>query len=137
MNPDLKGIRIPRLKEPIKINLFADDTNLYLSKDNHFDHTQETLQEWCQTSGMKFNIEKMEIIPISSENHRQQVMRSRKINQEDWEPISEKVRIAEDGDTVRSLGAWIGNNTNDITPWEAILDKTHKNLERWKKCTQR
>ena len=132
-NPDLKGIRIPGLKEPIKINLFADDTNLYLSKDDRFDHAQETLQEWCQTSGAKFNIEKTEIIPIGSEHHRQQVTRSRKINQEDQEPMNERVRIAEDGDAVRSLGAWIGNNTNDITPWEAILDKTHKNLERWKK----
>ena len=43
------------------------------------------------------------------------------------------MKIAEDGDTVRSLGAWIGNNTNDITPWEAVVDKTQKNLERWKK----
>lgn len=34
---------------------------------------------------------------------------------------------------VRSLGAWIGNNTDDLTPWEAIIDRTHKNLERWKK----
>ena len=75
-NLDLKGIRIPGLKEPIKINLFADDTNLYLSKGDRFDHAQETLQEWCQTSGVKFNIEKMEIIPIGSENHRQQVTRS-------------------------------------------------------------
>lgn len=34
---------------------------------------------------------------------------------------------------VRSLGAWIGNNTDNLTPWEAIIDRTHKNLERWKK----
>ena len=132
-NPNLKGIKIPRLTEPIKTNLFADDTNLYLSKEDHFDHAQETLNEWCKVSGMKFNIDKTEIIPIGSTTHRQQVTRTWKINQEDGNPMSDRVRIADDGDAVRSLGAWIGNNTNDITPWEAIVDKTQKNLERWKK----
>ena len=31
------------------------------------------------------------------------------------------------------LGAWIGNNTNGITPWEPIIDKAHKSLDRWNK----
>ena len=31
------------------------------------------------------------------------------------------------------LGAWIGNNTNDATPWELIIDRAHKNLELWNK----
>ena len=132
-NPNLKGIKIPGLTEPIKTNLFADDTNLYLSKEDRFDHAQETLNKWCKVSGAKFNIDKTEIIPIGSTTHRQKVTRTRKINQEDGNPMSGRVRIADDGDAVRSLGAWIGNNTNDITPWEAIVDKTQKNLERWKK----
>ena len=31
---NLKGIEIPGLEEPIKTNLFADDTNLYLSRED-------------------------------------------------------------------------------------------------------
>ena len=75
----------------------------------------------------------MEIILISSNAHRQQVIRTRKVNQDNVATLNERVKIAEDGDAVRSLGAWIGNNTNNITPWEAVVDKMHKNLERWKK----
>ena len=132
-NPYLKGIKIPGLKEPIKTNLFADDTSLYLSREDRLDHAQGILEDWCQVSGAKFNIDKTEIIPIGSEAHRQRVITTRKINQEDENPLSERIRIAEDGEAVRSLGAWIGNKTNDATPWESIVDKTHKNLERWKK----
>ena len=132
-NPNLKGIKIPGLKEPIKTNLFADDTSLYLSREDRLDHAQEILKDWCQVSGAKFNIDKTKIIPIGSEAHRQRVITTQKINQEDENPLSERIKIAKDGEAVRSLGAWIGNRTNDATPWESIVDKTHKNLERWKK----
>src|SRR5712671_6528290 len=29
------------------------------------------------------------------------------------------------------LGAWIGNRTNDATPWEPIINKAHKSLGKW------
>ena len=132
-SPNLKGFKIPGLKEPLKTNLFADDTNLYLSWEDRFDHAQIILNDWCQVSGARFNIDKTEIVPIGSEAHRQRVITTRKINQEDANPLCKRVRIAEDGEAVRSLGAWIGNRTNDATPWESIVDKTHKILERWKR----
>ena len=31
------------------------------------------------------------------------------------------------------LGAWIGNRTNDVTPWEPILDIIKSKLIRWEK----
>src|SRR5216683_1197392 len=31
------------------------------------------------------------------------------------------------------LGAWIGNKTKDLTPWEPIIDKISTKLERWRK----
>ena len=132
-DPNLEGIKIPGLLEPIKTNLFADDTNLYFSQHDRFDHAQKTLTEWCQVSGAKFNIDKTEVIPIGSKRHRQQIVATRKINQVDAQPLSKRVRIAEDGEAVCSLGAWIGNNTDDATPWEAVVDKIHKNLGRWNK----
>ena len=132
-DPNINGITIPGLKDPIKTNLFADDTNLYFSQNDHFDHAQDILNNWCQVSGAKFNIDKTEVIPIGSVAHRQRIIMTRKINQEDAQPLNDRVRIADDGEAVRSLGAWIGNNTNDITPWEGIVDKIHKNLDRWKK----
>jgi Reverse transcriptase (RNA-dependent DNA polymerase) len=69
-SPDLKGITLSGLNEPIKTNIFVDDMNLYLSKEDHFDNAQKILTEWCQVSGTKFNIDKTEIIPIGSKTHR-------------------------------------------------------------------
>ena len=31
------------------------------------------------------------------------------------------------------LGAWIGNKTEDLTPWEPVIDKINTKLERWKR----
>jgi hypothetical protein len=69
-DPDLVGLQIPGIEEKIIVSMFADDTNLYLKNHNHMDHVQTLLNEWCQASGAKFNIEKTEIIPLGSEAHR-------------------------------------------------------------------
>ena len=131
---NIKGYTIPGLEDPIKIKLFADDTNLFLSKDDRIDHIQETLNNWCETSGARFNIEKTEIIPLGKNTHRRTVIDSRKINPEDERPLPDRIRIARDGDAVRILGAWIGNNIDDITPWEPILDKIRKKLKLWERA---
>jgi hypothetical protein len=130
---NFKGITIPGIEEPIKVNLFADDTNLYLSQSDRFDYAQAMLADWCQISGAKFNIEKTEIIPIGTPEHRRQVAANRKINPNDLEPLDPSIKIAVDGDAVRSLGAWIGNKIDDATPWEQTIDKVHKSLEKWRK----
>ena len=130
-DPNIKGISIPSTGEPIKANLFADDTNLYLSREDSFDYVRTLLNDWCQVSGAKFNIEKTEIIPIGRAEHRNRIVTTRKINSNDVQPLDERIRIAKEGEAIRSLGAWIGNNVNDATPWEAILDKIQNDLERW------
>jgi len=102
------------------VNLFADDTTLYLCKEDRMDNVERILDEWCKVSRAKFNMEKTEIIPIGTETHRNNVLTSRKINQLDSKTLDNRIRIAKDGDVVRSLGAWIGNHANDLTPWETI-----------------
>ena len=130
---NIKGFAIPGLEKPIKVNFFADDTSLYLSKANSFQYAQQLLNNWCKISGAKFNIEKTEILPIGSEAHRQRVIETRKINPQDTEPLSERIRITVDGEAIRFLGAWIGNHTNAATPWEPILAKINKLLDLWRK----
>ena len=56
-----------------------------------------------------------------------------KINQNDQATLNNNIRIAKDGNIVRSLGAWMGNNTNMKTPWEPIIDNIHKSLKFWEK----
>ncbi len=73
---DIKGMMIPGLENAIKIKLFADDTNLFLSKDDRIDHIQGVLNNWCEISGARFNIEKTEIIPMGTEEHRKTIVES-------------------------------------------------------------
>jgi len=112
-------------------SLFADDMNLFLSRNDRMDNVQQILDKWCKASGAKFNMEKSEIIPIESEDHRSKVIETRKINQEDSSPLDEKIRITTDGVAIRSLGAWIGNKTSAETPWEPVVNKIHNALQRW------
>jgi ribonuclease HI/exonuclease III len=132
-NPEIHGLRIPGLIEKLIVKLFADDTNLYLSNKDRLDLIQEILDRWCKASGAKFNIEKTEIIPIGSVQFRRSVTETRKINAHDRQPIPNHIRIAEDGEAIRMLGAWIGNNVENLTTWEHIIDKVNHNLNRWEK----
>jgi len=66
--------------------------------------------------------------------HRENVIESRKINQEDSMQLPNDIRIAQDGDTVRILGAWIGNKTNKIAPWELILNTIRTKLKLWERA---
>ena len=127
-----QGLSIPGLDENVLVNMFADDTTLYLSETDKFDDIEPILRKWCEVSGAKFNIEKTEIIPIGTRKHRLEVVTTQKINQMDQAPL-DRIHIAKDREAVRSLGAWIGNKAVDPTPWEVTLDKIRKKLERWKK----
>ena len=128
---NFKGISLPGMDEPLKAKFFADDTCVYMSKDDSFDLITMLLGDWCLVSGAKFNIEKTEVVPIGPEEHRRRVARTRKINQRDQSCLDENIRVAEDGNAIRFLGAWIGNKTKDAVPWEPLIDKINKRLERW------
>ena len=132
-DPACQGLTIPGLGEKLIINMFADDTTLYLNENDRFDNVEPKLMKWCEVSGAKFNIEKTEIIPIGTREHRQAVETMRKLNPRDCTPLDDRIHIAKDGEAVRSLGAWIGNKADDPTPWELTLDKIRKKLEMWKK----
>ena len=128
---EIKGFEIPGTEEKLAINLFADDTVLYLSEQDSFDEVVKILDRWCEVSGAKFNKEKTEIIPIGTKAHRDRINRTRKLHLND-NPIQSDVRIAREGEAIQSLEAWIGNNTQETRPWEPIIDLVHKDLERWK-----
>ena len=70
---EVKGYDIPGVREKLAINLFADDTVLYLSAEDKYDDVIKILDRWCKVSGAKFNKEKTEIIPIGFKTHREKV----------------------------------------------------------------
>jgi hypothetical protein len=116
---------------------------LYLSKKDSFDHIQKVLDSWCEISGAKFNIEKTEVIPIGTTEHRHRVVFIRKLNKYDQGPLIEQIHIIKDGESIRMLGAWMdrqqnkrrctlrnNNRQNNQQPRE--MEKTTPNPE-WKK----
>ncbi|KAI0043864.1 hypothetical protein FA95DRAFT_1473914, partial [Auriscalpium vulgare] len=127
----LQGYTIPGVAQRLIINLFADDTVLYLSAADRYDDVEALLTSWCAASGAKFNIGKTEIIPIGSLAHRQRVITTRKLHVDDETPINQSIHIAEDGTAIRSLGAWIGNEVNNMQPWGPTLDKIRARLAQW------
>jgi hypothetical protein len=132
-DPEVHGLSIPGLSEKLAINLFADDTTLYLSENDRFDIIEPKLLAWCNVSGAKFNIEKTEIIPLGTQDHRDMIITRRRLNPRDLSQLDNRIHIARDGEAVRSLGAWIGNHTVDPTPWEIVLDKIRRKLNLWKR----
>jgi len=127
----LKGYNIPGITDKIIVNLYADDTTIFLSELDKYSDLETILSKWCCASGAKFNLEKTEIIPIGTKTHQNRVIQTRRTNQLE-PPLNENIRIAPDGHPVRSLGAWISNKANNITPWEPVINKINSTLKRWK-----
>lgn len=91
------------------------------------------LEEWCKASGAKFNQEKTDIIPIGTSAHRQRMIESCMLSKADPHPINNNKRIAKDGNAIRILELWLGNDTNAATPWEPIIDKIDVALKYYSK----
>ena len=127
----LEGFYVPGKQQPIKTTLFADDTTVFLSEKDDFGELTKILDEWCLAAGAKFNINKTEIIPIGSQAHRDRVRTHRYINGRDGTKIPDHIKIAKEGEPVRSLGALIGNNIGQIEPWSKVLEKIDAALDRW------
>ena len=124
----LNGYQIPGLPEKIIVNLYADDTTLFLSEEDNLDHIYKILDTWCKASGAKLNPGKMEILLIGTHTHRTRLCKTHKLNPKECNPINEGIRIIKDKETMRVLGAWIRNITDATTPWELILDKIKKSI---------
>ena len=130
-NSPIHGIAIENTPDRIKCKLFADDTTVYLDESDDFD-TLEThaLRPWCEVAGAAFNIAKTEVIPVGSREYRLQLIESRRLNPASSE-FDQNIRIATEGQPVRILGAWVGNNVDQATPWTPTIEKIALNLKRW------
>ncbi|XP_006457625.1 hypothetical protein AGABI2DRAFT_44472, partial [Agaricus bisporus var. bisporus H97] len=131
-NSDLRGAKIPNLMQNLKVLMFADDTTVFLHKNDKYKDLIKILDNWCLAAGAKFNITKTEIIPLGSREYRDLFIETRKLN-EHQNPIPNGTRITREGEKVRILGAWIGNGGTEDRPWNNIKDKVSDTIERWKR----
>ena len=129
---NLQGFTIPGSLQKALVNMYADDTTIYLSINDHYNNLESLLNQWCTVSGTKFNLEKTEVIPIGTKMHRNHILTSHQIHPAD-KPLRTSVHIAPDGHVVRCLGAWIGNGLDETTPWAPVLNKINASLNMWNK----
>ena len=66
----IEGFQIPNTNHTVKVNLYADDTTVYLASSDKYMDLEAILNKWCKASGARFNREKTEIIPIGTIEHR-------------------------------------------------------------------
>lgn len=131
-NSDLAGFNIPGVAERLIAALFADDTTTFLSENDRFEDLVSILDNWCLASRAKFNKGKTEALPVGSTSFRKRFTRERCL-QANGPALPDDLRIAADGQSVRILGAWIGNKIDPATPWEPIVSTIKRNLARWEK----
>ncbi|EJD45526.1 hypothetical protein AURDEDRAFT_64361, partial [Auricularia subglabra TFB-10046 SS5] len=88
------------------------------------------LDTWCLASGAKFNIAKTEIVPIGSDEYRNRLVTTRKLN-EAAAPFEGGVKIAAQGEMTRLLGSFIGNGIDQQAPWQPTVDSLCSILHLW------
>jgi hypothetical protein len=111
----LKGFKLREVEERVIATLFADDTLVYLSSKDDFQSLLNILEEWCVASGVKFNIEKTEIVPTGKFSHRLRVRTSRTVSGVGGTKIPDHIKIASEGEPIRTLGAWVGNRVDQVS----------------------
>ncbi|KAI0329239.1 hypothetical protein GY45DRAFT_1214055, partial [Cubamyces sp. BRFM 1775] len=126
----LRGFHLPGVPERLVAKLFADDTTVFLNERDEYGEMTAITERWCRGSRAKFNLGKTEAIPVGSKAFRQRVISTRTMR-EGGPPIPDGVHVAIDGESVRILGAWIGNETDRATPWKKITDTISRNLQKW------
>lgn len=127
---ELRGFKAPGMILRVVVTLFADDTTVYLSKEDDFNVLKGILDKWCIASGAKFNITKTEIIPIGPRAYRLEFIHTRQLGHAQ-DPIPENLNIAVEGAATRILGAWIGNDTDEEGIWTPTIEKINQGLQRW------
>ncbi len=135
---EIKGFSIPRCNETLKAVLFADDTTVYLSRCDDFRVLQEILDTWCSAAKARFNIGKTEIIPLGRPAFRHEMAETYRTTGA-WENYPRNVHVAQDGEAVRILGAFLGNDVDQVDIWTLVLNKIvamrkplMEVIERWK-----
>lgn len=126
----LKEYKIPRKTEELVVTLFTDDTTVYLRKETNFQDLKDLLAQWCRASGVEFNVDKTNILPIGTEEHRQCLIATRELEL-GATPLRENISIVLEGKPVRILGGYVGNETDEKAVWGLTMEKITENLERW------
>ncbi len=126
----LRGMQVKGDPERLIAALFADDTTVYLDESDDYADLQNILERWCAGARARFNHEKTDVLPVGTVQFRTD-MAERRATSMLSRTIPASVRIVKDGELIRSLGAWIGNNCDEDVPWIRMIQVLERNLTFW------
>ncbi|KAF8290538.1 hypothetical protein DL93DRAFT_2150985 [Clavulina sp. PMI_390] len=134
-SPELSGMEIKRADETSRrviVSLFADDTTVYLSRDDPIEALGDIQETWCTASGARFNKTKTKAVPVGPSEYRRSVKETGFMDPEnDNNQLPEEVEIMGDGSPTRNLGGYIGNEVNETEIWLPISEKVSQALRQW------
>jgi ribonuclease HI len=127
---ELKGLQIPGIRKKILTSLFADDTLVYLGSEDDMRVLKQIINKFCLASTAKFNIEKTECLPLGNKQQREKITKTRKMG---INIIEKEIKIVEDGECMRTLGAWVGNGDSQVDKWNKIIQDQQQIMELWQR----
>ncbi|PPQ78110.1 hypothetical protein CVT24_006387 [Panaeolus cyanescens] len=127
----LEGIQAGNNIEKLLVNLFADDTLVYLGEGDSLEELNSIIEVFCTASTAKFNLQKTEYLPVGTKEWRTKVVEEQAFN---GTAFQEGTRVVKDGDAMRTLGVWVGNGVTVTDKWDKILEKQKKIMKEWAKC---
>jgi hypothetical protein len=127
----LSGFKIPNVQVRVLVSMFADDTLVYLKENDNLVVLTETLDMFCKMSNARFNEHKYEALPLGSKEYRKNLIATRKLNDMPGNNLKNSIRVIRDGQSMRTLGAWIGHDTDTCPQWSKILEKQRKIMSKW------
>ena len=131
----LKDFKIQGLEEKILVSLFADDMLVYMNENDNKKTLERIIENFYEVSTAKFNNQKSEILPMGTKEYRNNMIETRTVNKTTNDKIDQAIRIVKDNDSLRTLGAYIGNNSKTSIQWEEILKRQSKILKSWSKMS--
>lgn len=128
---ELQGFKIKGTAEKVLVSLFADDTLVYMNRDDDLKELYRVIDLFCEAATAKFNLEKTQYLPIGTKKHREEMIKTGKIKPEAIESIQDKSMIVKDQIPLRTLGAYVGNNVTTSENWNTILERQKKIITKW------
>ena len=110
--------------------MYADDTNLFLSRDDNLALIKLELSATSLAIGSKFNFKKTDILLVGSPAHR-----SKKDDNPSFAPLLDCFQgayIVPDSSPLHILSVWVGSPDHALPHWKQVADHISKIIRQWK-----
>jgi len=123
----IKGISIPGL-EPVRVMLYADDINLFLSREDSVLAVSDCLASVSYAIGSKFNLDKTDVKPVGPHKFQLACYNTQSMGGASLPGA----HILPPADPLRILGIWVGSRDFAADRWAQIDKHVKKIISQWR-----